>query len=705
VTSLRGASGALAQLAELYGVEPAYEGMDGRVHEADEDTLVAVLHALGAPLAGPREAAEALEARRAELLQRALQPVIVHRTWETAMASVTLPSRVSPRTVWFTVVCEDGSTQRHTVADTLRAMEAAPTGGGARVNRYRFALVAQGMEPLGHGTHHLTLEWPGGRAEAVVLSAPRCPTATRGWGAFLPLHAVRTEHDWGVGSYLDLVECGRFIEQVGGAFVGCLPLYPAFLDPPADPSPYLPVSRLAYNEVFVDPTTLPELAGAPAARRLLESDAFRQRIAAARAADDADYEEVSRLRRAVLAPMAEALLASQSPRREELAAFFEARPELAAYARFRAARDVARRTRGEAVAGDEADSTAYHLYAQWVAAGQLEAAARATPLYADLPVGVHPEGFDPQWAPEAFAVGMHGGAPPDRFFAAGQDWAFPPLHPERMRTDGYAYLTAVLRRAFRHAACLRVDHVMGLQRLFWLPEGVHASEGVYVRYHADELHALVALEASRAHTVVVGEDLGTVAPEVRARMDEDQMLRSWVMQFESALGQVLPEPPERALASWGTHDLPRFAAYVAGDDIAELKDSGQLAKPDAKEARADRKRWRHELVSALGLPADSDADDADTILRGCLRYLAAGPAVRVLVDLEELWGARRPQNRPGTGPEAGNWRARADRTLAEAQRDGDTEEFLRTLSRLRGRPDTPGTPDAALAGTTRRDLS
>ena len=248
---------------------------------------------------------------------------------------------------------------------------------------------------------------------------------------------------------------------------------------------------------------------------------------------------MSRLRRQVLSPMAASLLGEASTRRDELCSFAQDHPELLAYARFRA--DLDTRTGGRRRRGGGHIQRGYHLYAQWAAAQQLASAASSTPLYADLPVGVHPDGFDPLWAPHAFVAGMHGGAPPDLFFEGGQDWSFPPLHPERMREDGYRYFIEILRRAFRHASYLRVDHVMGLQRLYWIPEGFGARHGAYVSYRAEELHALVSLEAHRAGSVVVGEDLGTVPAGVRERMTEDHMLRSWVLQFESKVDDPLPD--------------------------------------------------------------------------------------------------------------------------------------------------------------------
>ena len=309
-----------------------------------------------------------------------------------------------------------------------------------------------------------------------------------------------------------------------------------------------------------------------------------------------DYEEVARLKRGVLEPMAEAVCRLPD-RRRALEEFGLRHPELVAYAEFRAGLD-------DPGHHGRPDTThvRYHLYAQWVAHEQLVLAGEAIGRYADFPVGSHPHGFDPVWSPGSFVRGVHGGSPPDQFFPGGQDWGFYPLHPERIREDGYRFFSAALARAFRHADCLRIDHVMGLQRLFMVPEGC-GGQGVYVSYRADEMHALVCLEAHRAGAVVVGEDLGTVPDGVRQRMERDHMLRSWVFQFESSAAAPLPEPPTETLATLGTHDLPRFGARLWGDDLTEDEANGRLTREECSAAQRSRAQWRTNLLAALGVPA------------------------------------------------------------------------------------------------------
>jgi 4-alpha-glucanotransferase len=670
----------LAALATRHGVHTSYRDVHGVTKHADEDVLVALLRALDVPLRGAADAATVLHYERKAAVLRPLQPVLVHRLAGPEPVAATLPAGADPQDVWLILELEDGTTRRNTLANVATGAAEGDAVDGVRSVRHGMDLGALAIDPVPAGYHHLTLEGVGPPASALVLAAPNCPAPRRSSVAFLPLHAVRSDDDWGTGSYSDLRRLGQWVTEHSVELLGTLPLYPAFLDAdPPDPSPYLPVSRLAYNEFFVDPTGLPELAATPEAQQLLNSGGFRARLAAVHSSRLVEYEEVARLQRQVLEPMARTACGGKLPDRlRQLKQFARAHPELVAYARFRAAREQRRsgRSGGEALTG-------YYLYGQWAAAQQLSCAGATVGLYADFPIGSHPDGFDPQWAPLSFMSGAHGGAPPDVFFSEGQDWGFHPLHPEGMRGDGYRYLIAALDRAFRHADCLRIDHVMGLERLYMIPEGFSAGEGTYVSYPADELHALVCIGAARRGSAVVGEDLGTVPESVRRRMARDQMLRTWVFQFESTAAEPLPEPPRDALAALGTHDLPTFAAFLSGDDITERERAGVLSPDAASAAREERADWRSRLLGKLGLGAGVDARSAITFeaLEGCLAHLARGAADLVLVDLEDVWGEHAAQNHPGTGPGAGNWRRRSARTLEEIRQDPAVAAVCRLLDR------------------------
>jgi 4-alpha-glucanotransferase len=636
----------LSRLARMSGIITEFEGADGQPHQAGVDTIRALLEALGTPVDGERDVRAALDMRLAEARERVIPPIVVHRVGAPTPVEVNLPVRCDTHKTRLILELENGQTRYHAMAELLQA---------GHTESQQYIGLPPSWHPIEPGYHALTIDGPGVSARARYLVAPLCPTPSRAWGAFVPLHACRDANDWGIGSYPGLAELAQWTSALGAGFVGGLPLYPIDDRPPIDPSPYLPMSRLAYNELYIDPTVVPEVAHSPEASALLASSELARQVAGLHATTLVDYDEISRLKRTVLEPLSRAV-AGNARRVTELQAFAADHPELLAYARFRA----------ERAGSDTAD---YHLYVQWVAATQLDEAATAgAPLYGDFPIGVRSDGFDTAWAPEAFAHGVEGGAPPDAFFSGGQSWGFQPLHPEHMRRDGYRYLVACLRRACRHASFLRIDHVPGLHRLFWIPEGMDARHGAYVRYHSDELRALVCLEAHRSDTVIIGEDLGTVPPEVRSGMADDRMLRSWVMQFETSAAEPLPDPPEDALASWSTHDLPRFASFADGAD---------LESPADADARTERLDWRHALQTRLKTPLGT----SDALLRGCLSHLAEGPASLVMIDLEELWGARESQNRPGTGPEVSNWRRRAPQPFETMRSDDDRSAFLASLER------------------------
>jgi len=685
---------ALHILAGRHGVQTAHETQDRGRDRVGDESLVRVLAALGVPISHPDQAPELLTAIAAR--HRVLEPVLVRRPGARTVHRLTLPAAVSADRVELTVRHEDGSIERRPLRSLLDGPSQPEGIDGAAVTRHRFRLT--GSLAATPGYHRLEVEGPGVAASALIVSAPRrCPDPDRGWGVFAPLHAVRTATDWGVASYRELGELGSWAGLLGGSFVGTLPLFACFLDGPVvEPSPYRPASRLAWNELYVDVDRLPELEMAPEARRLLASSSFRRRLARLRSAPRSDPSATLAAKRQILELLADALAASPCSRRDTLEVFLAQRPEVEAYARFRAATETLGRpwtqwprTRPGRIPAGAIDErrVRYHRYAQWVADGQLAVAANRCGLYLDLPVGAHPGGFDPWFHATAFATGATVGAPPDGFQPAGQDWTINPLHPERVRQDGYRYPIAVLRHALRHAAVVRIDHVMGLHRLWWIPEGMAPTDGAYVGYRSAELRAIAVLEAARAGVAVVGEDLGTVAPAVRSAMRADGMLRSHVHEFAATADDPLPDPASDTLASIATHDLPPFASWWAGLDIGDRVRRGTLDPVAAAAERTKRAALRAATTAILGPPTTTRRT-----LRALLLHLARGPARLVLVDLEDLWLEREPQNRPGTGPAEGNFCRRWARRWPEDLRAGNraSTDILRLVDVARRGPGPPG---------------
>jgi 4-alpha-glucanotransferase len=579
-------------------------------------------------------------------------------------------------------------------------------------------LVARGFRRLPLGYHRLHVRVGVRRGRALVISAPRRGPRPPGrrWGVFLPLYALHSSRSWGVGDLSDLGDLMEWAAGLGAGFVATLPLSAAFLRPPlVEPSPYAPVSRLFWNELYVDPADAAEFERSAEARALVASAGFRREIRRLRTSPAIPYERGMALKRRVLEVTAREAFGADGRPRGGLRAFVDENDRAEDYARFRAACErhgrwwgewpaAERRGRLPAEGGNRAAYRA-HLFAQWLAERQLSALsarsrAGGTGLYADLPLGVHPAGYDVWREREAFALDASVGAPPDPFFPQGQDWGFPPLHPNRIRRQGYRYVREYLATACRHATAVRVDHVMGLHRQFWIPRGLSAEEGVYVRYPLEELYAVLTLEAHRGGTAVVGEDLGTVPGEVRAAMGRHGLLRSHVVELELRPDPraALPRPPRNAAASVNTHDLPMFAAFWGGQDIDLWRARGWLTKEDAVRARSDRYRLREALIAFLlaGRWIEPGAPpSARVALLGVLRHLAAGPARMVVVNLEDLWGETRPQNVPGTGGELPNWRRRAEHPLESFRRMRRVVGTLEEVVRLRRERPEGGPSDGA----------
>jgi 4-alpha-glucanotransferase len=563
---------------------------------------------------------------------------------------------------------------------------------------------------LPSGYHRLTVEIDGKPFVCMIISAPlrayasHEESARRRWGVFLPLYALHSGRSWGGGDFADLEDLVAWVAGLGGSVVATLPLLAAFLDEPCDPSPYVPASRLFWNELYLDVARIPELKDCVSAQALLASGGVRREIEALRASPVVDYRRQMAVKRRVLEELACSFFLDASGRSADFRRFVAAHPEVEDYARFRATGERQRAPwptwsrplcDGVLTEGDyDEGARRYHLYVQWVAHEQVlalsEPSARAgVNLYLDLPLGVHPHSYDVWREREAFVLGVSGGAPPDVVFTQGQDWGFPPLHPEAIREQGYRYVIAYLRHQLRHTTLLRIDHVMGLHRLFWIPKGLEACDGVYVRYPAEELCAILSLESHRHRASIVGENLGTVPAYVNSSMARHQLHQMYVMQYELAPGprQVLRAPPHDSVASLNTHDMPPFAAYWEGLDIVDRLRLGLLDPAGARIEQENRRSLRPALERFLERQGwlTGDSPGLAPLLQACLRFLSASPARVVLVNLEDLWLEREPQNVPGTREERLNWQRKA-RYAAEAFREmAMVVDPLREIADLRRR--------------------
>lgn len=643
-------------VARHVGIETEYWDVRGHRHEASVEALRAILECMKVEV--PSVDGESFDAALAELLDRRVDasPVVV---WEgdrvefetMAPASVTGEPRG-------TVVLEDG-----TVLDI-----GWPTvAQGASASRRWLVFEAMGGEAHGGlpvGYHQICVAWDGGgttgdRIERPLWVAPRGvagPTLLeRLWGVFAPLYAIPDRGSQ--SSVFTLDRLGDWIGALGGRVIATLPLLAGFLGyrgEPYEPSPYAPVSRQHWNELYLDLRTLGIADRAP----LRPGD---RRF---------PYQEAARARR-------ETIESALGGRLGELMAT----GSFSDYSRFRATVEQrgapwtgwpeAARV-GDLEAGRDFDpmGAAFHELCQQLLEEQFSMVGesfrrREQRLYLDLPLGAHPSGYETWRHPEVFAWGASIGAPPDDFFERGQNWGLPPVHPALASADGHSLFREVVAHHCRVAGVLRIDHVMGLHRLFWVPDGAEAHEGVYVRYPMNELLAVLSIESCRHDCYIVGEDLGTVPDEVREGMARHDLLGMYVVQFQTPAspGAALMPPWQRCVASVDTHDTPTFAGWIAARDVDHRLEVGRCTHEEAQAARSQRASQVANLRTFLierGLlgssgPVEDGRDDPTALHAALLRFLGDSDASVLLVALEDLWGETEPQNVPGTPVDRPNW--------------------------------------------------
>ncbi|WP_328736300.1 4-alpha-glucanotransferase [Streptomyces bobili] len=670
----------LTRLAALHGVAVSFRPSPDRTVTASVAAVTRALAALGVDAGTPEATRAALAARERELAGRLLPPTVVR--WSDGDGPDALADL--PEGTRLLIETEQGETR---------------------------ASLAQ----LPPGVHTVTATAPDGRTARahLVVAPPRLPTpAGRSYGLLVQLYSLLSGRSWGMGDLGDLAELAGWAGRaLGAGFVQVNPLHAAVPGAPTDPSPYRPSSRRFPDPVHLRIEDVPEFAYVTDPERLreLRERAARLRETVLGKGALIDRDAVWELKREALELIAAVPL---GPGRRAAYCDFLAREgqSLEDHATWCALAEVhgsdwhrwpqglrdprsADTARARLELMDRVD---LHSRLAWLTDTQLTAAQRTAreagmPLgiVHDLAVGVHPGGADAWAQQDHLAAGMSVGAPPDAFNARGQDWGLPPWRPDRLAESGYAPYRRLLRALFRYAGALRIDHVMGLFRLWWVPQGEPPTEGTYVRYDAEAMLALLVLEASRAGAVVIGEDLGTVEPGVREALRERGVLGTSVLWFErdwDGDGRPLAPDAWRAdcLATATTHDLPSTAARLTGEHV-ELRDRLELlnrpVEEERAEAAADTGEWldllsRLDLLQGTGGGADTSSEEAE--IQAVHRFLLRTPARMIGVWLPDAVGDRRPQNLPGTWDQYPNWRL----PIADAEGRPVTLEELAASPRL-----------------------
>jgi 4-alpha-glucanotransferase len=709
------------ELAARLGIENEYRDAHGKKQGTPMETKRALLLAMGVLATDDAQARAALNDLEDFDWARVLHPVyVVCADARPFTVALTLPAGIGE--VAWSLMLENGGQKSGKAKTQDLALIAQRTIDGKAKERRKLSLD----EEIPWGYHQLRVDL--GQSEAALIVTPsQCwlpdsvSLGRRLWGLAAQLYSVRSETNWGIGDFGDLRRMATSVGTIGADVLGLNPLHAMFPDNPEHASPYSPASRLLLNVLYIDVTAVPGLANCVEAQELIQSHEFRTKLDNCRSVPLVNYSSVSALKLRPLRILFDHWNSVGLDRDNSFAAFCRLGGEVLrrgcvfqCLRQIFVARDPAlgdwrqwpeeyREPTSPATARfaeEHHDEVNFMAWLQWLADAQLAAAAEAAKpmeigLYRDVAVGADMWGVE-TWSNQAAVVsGAHIGAPPDIFNPAGQDWGLPPFHPRALREQRYQSFIELIRANMRHAGALRIDHVMSLQHLYWVPEAHSTRDGAYVRYEMEDLIGILALESHRHRCIVVGEDLGTVPDGFRERMAEANILSYRVLFFEQTTKSgVFRKPkdyPALSVAVASNHDLPTVRAWWEGADI-ELRDRLKLYPDDmeVKFQRQLRERDRDQVRRALekqGFIRESDELDSERLVLLVHEYLARSNSFMAAIQIDDVTEEIDPVNVPGSTEQYPNWRRKLSLTFEEIFEHPRLKAIARIFAEERGLPD------------------
>ncbi|OGW68379.1 MAG: 4-alpha-glucanotransferase [Nitrospirae bacterium RIFCSPLOWO2_02_FULL_62_14] len=744
----------LRELAERYGIASDYHDIWGHRHETPDQTRRAILEAMGVRVESPDALRRALADCADAPWRQVCDPVHVVRADEPAGCwSVRMPAQEQEDrgiVVSWDLRDESGAVRQRGRSEPGAAPAETRTVDGLRHVRVELPVPA-GL-PIGYYDMMIKGVSESRQVEGVLRLIvapaachllPEFQDGHRLWGLAVQLYTLRSARNWGAGDFSDLNTLVEWAaKDLRAGLIGLNPLHALNNTRPFEISPYSPTNRLFLNMLYLDIETIPEYQLCESAQQTVQDAGFQRALAALRAGGKVDYDQVSAAKWAVLellwTTFHERHLGGRDLNHRELkpatergrafARYVEDEDEpLEMFALFQSLAEEMRRQHplvwawrewpepyrsplSASVAAFRVTHRArirFHQYVQWLAAEQLGAvAARARALgmpvglYHDLALGSDRNGSEAWTYQDVLALDADCGCPPDAFAPQGQNWGLPPANPVRLRATGYRMFIELLRHNLTYGGALRLDHVMGLFRLFWIPRGMPASAGAYVRYPVEDLLGILALESVRHRAVIIGEDLGTVPDGVRERLAAARVLSYRVLYFERIDQGDWKAPeayPSQAMAVVTTHDLPTLAGFWAARDIDVRAGLGLYADSGAvQRAREERQQQKQRIVRALGvaglLPADVTEESVAVqpmtpeLCQAVHVFLARTPSWAVLANLEDLLGETDQTNVPGTVEGYQNWSRKIALPLERLRDDPRVHRLASAMRALRPLP-------------------
>jgi (1->4)-alpha-D-glucan 1-alpha-D-glucosylmutase len=719
----------LDRLAEMAGISVGYTDALGKDHVIGDRTKIALLRAMHIEADSPDAIQASLQRLENEPWLRMTDAVSVVRVKRGARYTAAIALPADAMGVEWQFEMEDGTRRSGRSRFGDLPLIGSKDVDGRTIERRTLTLPF----PVVMGRHRLMLRADDVAEEAIlpVIAAPqRCHLPPHGanedprmWGLTLQLYGLRSQRNWGIGDFADLQRLADTVAPLGAAAIGLNPLHALFPQWPDHRSPYAPSHRRFLAVHYIAADALDDFAECDEARRMAQSDEFRQRLETARQAPLVDFAAVLALKRPIFDLLWRSFRERHLSRDDERARSFRAFQSkwglsLRQFATFQAlseqyphdhwrrwpeayrdpkSADVAR------FAVERLEQVEFHEYLQWQAERQLKSAddrARGAGmklgLYHDLALAPDGSGAEAWANPKLFASGASLGAPPDLWNQLGQNWGLPPYVPFAMRSDAYSQVSGVLRAIMERGGALRIDHAIGLERMFWIPEGMGPAEGGYVRYPVDELFAVIALESVREKSLVIGEDLGTLPAGFHKRMQSAGMLSYRLLYFEQDKRGEFITPgryPEFATVAVTTHDLATLPGYWEARDLHVRDELKQFPSEDVKAASFNqREKDRRALMRALkreGLLPASVPDETPLtfeIMMAAYRFIARTPSLLMLLSIEDVASEKDQANLPGTLDEHPNWQRKLSLALERLTGDERLQRLARAINEERGRP-------------------
>lgn len=719
----------IEELSRLYGISPSYHDWRGQLREVSVESRAAILAALGVNATDERAAESAISQHETIRWTRLLPPVAVVEVDRPIAVPVAVASELPAKSLTWTVTLESGNVLKG-IAE-LAQLTVLERGDADGREHARLALELPDL-PLGYHDLDATLDSGLNAQSRIIVTPAKCyepPLVARGervWGIAVQLYSLRSSRNWGIGDFGDLRELIRLAAPTGCQLIGLNPLHALYPADPSQISPYSPSNRLFLNVLYISVPDVEEYSTCERVRTRVARADFQEKLVALRATTNVDYVRVASTKFEILKLLYEEFRTSHldrdTIRAAKFRAFVETQGESLRLHALYDALDAHLRLQGPQYWGwpswpedyrdpssptvvrfarERSDEVEYFLYLQWLAAEQLAAAQRearsrgmSIGLYGDVAVGANPAGSETWSNRHLYVHRVSVGAPPDALALKGQDWGIPPQDPQELRAQQYRPFAELLRNNMQHVAALRLDHVMTLYRLWWVPRGFQSKDGAYVHYPYRDLIAILALESQRNECVVIGEDLGTVADQMTQAMEHYRTYHYKVLLFEQEPNGRFKPPSayvRTALATVTTHDLPTLRGWWEEHDL-RLRDSLDLYPNEEfkNQAHAVREAERRNLMQALvearlwhWSPDQPLPEYSAALSRAVHAFLGLSNANIALIQIEDLIGMTDPVNVPGTHTEHPNWQRKVAQSTAEIFARQDVHEILDGMHRAR----------------------